>query len=284
MFGYAVADPEKLDLNARSHYRAVYCGVCRALGRDRSRFCRAALTYDVVLLALVHSSVSGAPFASSVIRCGVHPLKPHICMENEHTCFAADMNVLLAFYNFLDDLSDDGGFVPAAEAALFWNAADAVRARYPALSDTVRDCLKTISDAERRDERRPDVPAAAFGILLGSIFAYPELPCKKDLYAFGESLGRAIYYMDAAVDVKADLKKKRYNPLITIPATERVALLELQLADCMEKLAALPLSTDKEIAENVLLSGIWTKYDAQKGLRTASAAAERGSADGNGSL
>lgn len=262
MFGYAVADPEKLSHEARERYRAVYCGVCRALGQGRKRACRIALTYDVVLLAVTLSAVTDAAFAPREIRCAVRPVKKHTALENEYTAFAADMNILLAFYNFLDDLNDDGGFLPAAEAALFWDEAEEVKAKYPALSETVRLCISKISEAEKRDERSADVPAAAFGRLLGSIFGYFDMPCKKELYAFGEALGRAVYCMDAAVDVKADLKKKRYNPFIAIPAEERRKLLELELAECMRALEALPMETDREILENVLLSGIWTKYDA----------------------
>ncbi len=262
MFGFAVADPEKLTAEERARYRAVYCGVCRAIGKNGKRSLRIALTYDMVLLALVLSGVGETPFAERAVRCIPHPVKPHPALENEYTAFAADMNVLLAFYNFLDDLKDDGGFLPAAEAALFWDAAEDVKNRYPALADTVAACLREISAAEARDERLADIPAAAFGRLLGSIFAYPDLPCRQELYEFGEALGKAIYCMDAAADVKADLKKKRYNPYIAVPQQERQALLELQLADCMLRFNALPMREDKGIVENVLLSGIWTKYDA----------------------
>ena len=67
--------------------------------------------------------------------------------------------------------------------------------------------------------------------------------------------------MDAAVDVKADLKKKRYNPLVGVSFDERKKMLELLLADCVRKAGKLPLKKEKEIVDNILLSGIWTRYD-----------------------
>ncbi|MBQ6022544.1 MAG: hypothetical protein IJL25_06425, partial [Clostridia bacterium] len=70
MFGFAVADPGKLSEEARERYRAVYCGVCRAIGRDRKKACRIALTYDLVLPALILSDVTDTPFSESEIRCG----------------------------------------------------------------------------------------------------------------------------------------------------------------------------------------------------------------------
>ena len=80
--------------------------------------------------------------------------------------------------------------------------------------------------------------------------------------------------MDAAVDIKADLKKQRYNPLITKNEAERRALLELQLGDCMLKYNALPLAQDKEITDNILLSGIWTAYEMRNRKASQRHAAE----------
>ena len=265
MFGFASADPEKLSEAARERYRAVYCGICRAMGKDRNSVCRVALSYDLVLPALILSDVTHTPFAEAEIRCGVHPLKKHKAFTNVYTDFAADMNVLLAFYNFVDDMNDDGGILPRVEAALFWDAADELKRKYDALADTLIRCLREISAAEKRDERRADIPAVAFGQILGSIFAWFDLPCRDALFNFGFALGKAVYFMDAAVDVKADLKKKQYNPLIGVSAADRKSILELQLAECMRAYSMLPLKRENEIIENILLSGIWAQYDMRCG-------------------
>ena len=272
MFGFVVANPDKLTQEQNARYRGVYCGVCRAMGERQGRGHRLALTYDLIFLALVLSSVAGKDYAQETFRCGVHPLKKRVSLQNEYTAFAADMNILLAFYNFLDDLKDDGGVIPAAETAVFWDEARELKDRYPELSEKIDRCLSEIAAAEKRDERDPDVPAALFGELLGSVFAYFDLPCRQALYDFGCSLGKAIYFMDAAVDIKADLKKGRYNPLIAKNAAERRSLLELQLGDCMLKYSVLPVSQDKEIMDNILLSGIWTAYEAKNRRAEAKAA------------
>lgn len=265
MFGYAVANPEKLNDAEKERYRAVYCGICRAMGETRSFVHRIALTYDLVLLAMILSAAGEKSFAPGLIRCGAQPFSKHKTLRNDYTQFAADMNILLAYYNFMDDVKDDGGVLPAAEAALFRKEALKLRAVYPALGEKIEACLAEISAAEKRDERDPDIPGAAFGDLLGSIFAYPALPCREALYYFGFSLGKAIYFMDAAVDIQADLKKKRYNPLIARSAEERLALIEFQLSDCMARYSVLPRGEDQPITDNILLSGIWTAYEAKRG-------------------
>ena len=276
MFGFASADPEKLSEAARERYRAVYCGICRAMGQGRNSVCRMALTYDLVLPALILSDVTDTPFVESEICCGVHPFKKHKACTNVFTDFAADMNVLLAFYNFVDDLNDDGGIVSRVEAALFWNAADELKRKYGALADTLIRCLREIAAAEKRDERCADIPAAAFGQILGSIFAWFDLPCKDALFNFGFALGKAVYFMDAAVDVKADLKKKQYNPLISISMAERRSILELQMAECMRMYSLLPLKRENEIVENILLSGIWARYDMRYGAKKKNGEGGRG--------
>ena len=263
MFGYAVANPDKLTQEQKERYRAVYCGICRAMGESRSFVHRVALTYDLVLLAMVLSAAGNKPYEEGETRCGVQPFSRHKTLRNDYTQFAADMNILLAYYNFLDDVKDEGGVLPAAQAALFRKEAEKLSEVYPDLSKTIEHCLTEISEAEKRDERDPDIPGSAFGDILGSIFAYQPLPCSEALYYFGFSLGKAIYFMDAAVDIKSDLKKKRYNPLIAKTAEERLALVEFQLADAMERYKGLPHGEDKDITDNILLSGIWTAYDSR---------------------
>ena len=73
--------------------------------------------------------------------------------------------------------------------------------------------------------------------------------------------------MDAAVDLQADLRKRRYNPLVRLGFAASEALLEQELAACMEALKALPAGEDRPIVENVLLSGIWTQFEAEKKRR-----------------
>ena len=260
MFGYAVANPQKLTEEQRLRYRAVYCGVCRAMGEGRPRRCRFALTYDLALVPLLLASVAEAAETEKQIRCGAHPFRTHAALFNEYTVYAADMNILLAFYHFLDDLKDDGGFAPAAEAALLWDEAQRVKEKYPGVAEAVSSAITALSAAERRDEPDPMVPAGCCGEILAAVFRDPALPCREALADFGRALGEAVYLMDAAVDVKADLKKKRYNPLIRTEPAARMRLLEFQMAECMRKYAALPLTRDREIVENILLSGIWTKY------------------------
>lgn len=61
---------------------------------------------------------------------------------------------------------------------------------------------------------------------------------------------------------RKDIKHKRYNPLITNSKSEFDDMLNLLLSDCVEKYKNLNISN--KIIENILYSGIWTKYEIHK--------------------
>ena len=46
MFGYLQIDKAELKVREYEAYKAVYCGLCRQLGRDYSFLTRLALSYD----------------------------------------------------------------------------------------------------------------------------------------------------------------------------------------------------------------------------------------------
>jgi hypothetical protein len=68
--------------------------------------------------------------------------------------------------------------------------------------------------------------------------------------------------MDACLDLKEDIKKERYNPLVTTSSDNFSSILNILMADCTEKYKTLPIEGDKNIIDNILYSGVWTRYVA----------------------
>ncbi|NLZ90064.1 MAG: hypothetical protein GX916_11255, partial [Clostridiales bacterium] len=77
---------------------------------------------------------------------------------------------------------------------------------------------------------------------------------------FGWALGRFICLMDAAVDLKDDIRKERYNPLTTVPSDRHESLLQAQMSVCTALFEQLAIKRDKALIENILYSGVWTRY------------------------
>jgi len=263
MFGYVVANLDKLSEEEKQQYRSCYCGLCNALGTRHGSLSRITLTYDMTFLVLLLSALYQEKCEIKSGRCIIHPVRSHTYWQNEITDYAADMNAALAYYNFLDDWADDRNILSFGEAKLFEMEYKRVEAVYPHKCAVIKSCLDELSRIEKTGEMNPDIPANCFGRLLGEIFVWKVDGYAENLRAFGYALGKFIYIMDACLDLKADIKKERYNPMAASSSEEFRSVLSLLLADCTEAYGKLPVDRDSKLIENILYSGVWTRYEAE---------------------
>ncbi|NLX83081.1 MAG: hypothetical protein GXZ04_04615 [Clostridiales bacterium] len=265
MFGYVVANVDALSAFDKERYRAVYCGLCKALGQEHGRLGRLTLTYDMTFLILLLSSLDQMEFAEiASFRCMLHPLQKRDAFINKHTRYVADMNVMLAYHQRMDDWEDDRKASAFFQAKALGNKIEALKEKYPKQTQAIVQGLATLSSMESDGETNPDLPAAVFGSMLGMVFVPEGHENAAMLYDFGDKLGRFIYLMDAAVDLKTDLKKMKYNPLIMVPSDRHFELLQMLMADCVGAYEALPIIKDKKLMDNILYSGVWSRFPARR--------------------
>ena len=93
------------------------------------------------------------------------------------------------------------------------------------------------------------------------MFRIEENELGDKLFDFGCVLGRFIYLMDAYVDLKKDIKKQKYNPLMRYTREQILPMLNVQMAQCMDLFEKLPVTKDKDLCENILYSGVWIKAE-----------------------
>ena len=261
MFGYVVANLDRLSESEKIRYRAVYCGLCRGLSVAHGQSCRLTLSYDMAFLILLLSALDKTELAEEkLLRCALHPTRKRLAFSNRHTLYAADLNLLLAYYQRMDDWEDDRKVSALLQAKSIGAHVEALRLRYPRQSKAIEAGLNALSAYEKQGELNPDLPAAAFGRILGEVFVPDNHPKAEQLRAFGDKLGRFVYLMDAAVDLKQDIKREKYNPLVAIESSRHEGILSALMADCVDAFQALPLLRDKGLMENILYSGVWTRY------------------------
>lgn len=271
MFGYVIANLDALTQDDRRAYRALYCGLCRALGERHGLWGRLVLTYDMTFLVLLLSALTEEPLPESRFVCPAHPFKKQACIAAPYTPYAADMSAVLAYYQALDDRRDEGRAGASLRAAALRKAAQAAAQRYPRQGGAIRAAISRLSDMETAGETNPDAPANAFGEALGEVFVPEEdHPCADALRAFGWSLGRFIYLMDAALDLTQDLRHERYNALLQVPTAQHLALLQSQMAVCTALYEQLPVVRHKALLDNILYSGVWTRYQSERKGKSAS--------------
>lgn len=264
MFGYILANFDILAEEDKKTYREYYCGLCHSLGKRHGQLSRLTLSYDITFLVLILASARGRNSDIHSERCLPHMLKPHNYISDEISDYAADMTIVLSYYNFMDDWNDDKSLAALEKASLLKKSYLRIEAEYPDKCGTIASCLSDLNKIESDGILNPDIPANCFGRIMGEIFAYDNADDPQSLRLFGESLGRFIYIMDAAVDLKRDLKKKKYNPLITCNSDDFKEILNLLMSDCTEFFNRLNLSLNKNLIENILYSGVWTKFELAK--------------------
>ena len=107
MFGYVTIYRKGLAKEELDRYQTYYCGLCQALGRRYGLPGQLTLSYDMAFVAMLLSALYEPETRFGTGRCAPHPLRARPRADNEFQDYAADMTVLLAYYNFLDDWQDD---------------------------------------------------------------------------------------------------------------------------------------------------------------------------------
>ena len=261
MFGYVIANPKTLTSEQQARYRSCYCGLCHALSAQHGLLCRATVNFNMTFLILLLSSLTGEAESLLSSNCPVHPFKKHDYFQNEITSYAADMNIILFYAQQSDHWRDDKSVLSLTLVKALKKSFAKAEKAYPEKARLIAESLETLAAIEQQNETNPDIPANCFGHLMGTLFSAPSFE-HEHLYPFGAALGRFIYLMDAACDIRQDLKRERYNPLITVPSETHRPLLEHLMAECLDHFNQLPIVRDKELMENILYSGVWTRYTA----------------------
>ncbi len=268
MFGYIMTDRKELKGKDLDTYRAFYCGVCRdlkAAGKERARL---TLTYDMVFLAVLLTGLYEAPGQTEEVFCGLHPLKKQAVIRNSYTAYAADMNLLLSYHNLEDDWLDDRNALSLAASRLLRREYLKSAAEYPRQVKAIRRYLRDLHRAEEEKNPSIDCAASLTGYLLGEIFVYQEDVWQEELRSMGLYLGRFIYLMDAWEDRERDRKSGDYNPFLlqkeAFTEDEAFRILAEAAASAARAFEKLPILEHVDILRNIMYSGIWVRYRAEK--------------------
>jgi len=269
MFGYVTINPAELKEHSRNRYQAFYCGLCRTLMSRYGNLGRLTLSNDMTFLMILLSSLYEPEETAVKGRCLPHAIRQREAVRNELSGYCADMNIALAYHKCRDDWADDHSLAGAAQAKLLGKAYAQVEKRYPEKCAAIEKCLTDIGKLEQENCLEADAPANLTARLLGEVFVYRNDYWAVPMRTIGEGLGRFIYLMDAYDDLAADVKRKRYNPLLRYrdqPDFESLVLdsLTMVIAECTQAFELLPLVQDVEILRNILYSGVWMRYQQKQ--------------------
>ena len=218
MFGYIRPLVDEMKVRENEMYRAIYCGLCRAMGHHTGCASRMTLSYDFVFLAAFRAAITGEKFIPQPHRCVMHPVKPRMMAEDNDTfAYCARAAAYLTYAKLEDDLADESG-VRCLAAKSLRPAAAGMRKQagdLPELEESIITSLSALGELEKAGSDSIDETAECFGRLLAAIFSYGLTGTDARIAReVGRAVGRFIYVIDAADDAPEDGEKNRYNPIL----------------------------------------------------------------------
>ncbi len=218
LFGYIKPINAELKVKEFELYRAVYCGLCAALGRNTSCVSRLSLSYDFVFLALIRMSLAGESGRIERRRCIAHPTKKRaVLVEAPQLDYCARLSSVLTYYKLCDDIRDTKGFKRLG-AILLKPAASHMRRKARLDADAekrIKASLDALSELEASRCRSVDRAAEPFGELMAYVTSYGFQNESKEYRIaaeIGRHIGRFIYIADALDDLEGDEASGSYNP------------------------------------------------------------------------
>ena len=272
MFGYLTADRPHLTPEEDARYKAAYCGLCRSLRSRYGQLAGLTLNYDQCFLILLLQSLYEDAESAGQARCLAHPREAQSWWRCRYTDYAADMNIVLSFLKLRDNWDDESSLPSLTASAALRSAYDEVSARFPRQSSCFRSSLEALHRLESSNSEDPDGAAETFAAMMAEVFVVHEDRWADTLRHFGAALGRALYIMDAAMDLDSDARHNSYNPFrryYGLPDNgERFrGILRMFLGEALFYFDRLPLVTDAGILKNILCAGIWSAFDKKYGVK-----------------
>ena len=252
----------------RKAYQAYYCGLCQKLKTNCGTKGQMLLSYDLTFLIVLLTGLYELENTETEFTCPLHPTKKRTAYINEATEYAADMNLILAYQNLLDDWKDEKSYTKKAFVKILDKDYTRIVSKYPRQVRALEEFMRKTAEAEKNKETNLDLVAGLTGEMLGEIMCWREDEWQEEMRTLGFYMGKFIYLMDAYEDYEADQKKNCYNPLVYMEKendqefdTFCKLLLTSMMSECAKSFERLPILLHADILRNILYSGVWSRYE-----------------------
>lgn len=266
MFGYVKACKPELKIKEYETYKAVYCSLCKKLGKSYGLLSRFTLSYDFTFLALLNMSLKDGCDGFERKRCAFNPLKKcNYCKNLDAIDMPAAAAMIMLYYKILDNIVDERGFKKFKYwciKPLFSRAHKKAAKKYPQIEEAVAEYIASQSALEKANCTSIDEAADPTAKVMEKILTLcsDDEMQKRVLQRMGYCLGRYIYLLDAAVDLPEDTKNGGYNVLKNVDESEIKQRIKQQLYFCTNEAARafelLDIKKYKTILGNIIYLGL----------------------------
>ncbi|MDE7379963.1 MAG: hypothetical protein K2N14_02820 [Clostridia bacterium] len=268
MFGYINPDRPYLFIKDETLYKAIYCGMCRSIGKGCGNFSKTALTYDIAFMSALLHNIAGCDVKLKRRHCGLHIIKRRPMAEpDDISILLGCVNTALAYYKLLDDKAD--GDKKGAFAFAYKRGFKRVLKKYPRVAEIVKNGIDKQRETELANCKIIDEACEATAQMMKelSALALGEY-ATEHTGALCYDIGKWVYLADALDDYDKDVKKGRYNVLYNAfgctskqEAVEKNSeeinfIFNTLFADMRMRLANIKFHFNHDLTDNIILRGI----------------------------
>lgn len=267
MFGYIRAYKPELRVKEFEMYKAIYCTLCKRLGKNYGVLARLTLSYDFTFLALLDLSLKEGCIETKRKCCAFNPLKKcNYCKETgSEFDFSSAAAMIMLYYKIEDNITDEKGIKRLGYLAIkpfFFSAYKKAKVKFPYIDEIMAEYIKEQSAFEKEKIYDADRAADPTAKALAGLFELlsDDATQKRILNRLGYSLGRYIYLIDAVADLEKDKKSGNYNPYLSVSDEEikqrAMAQLNLTAAQAQSAFELLDIYKFRDILGNIVYLGL----------------------------
>ncbi len=269
MFGYVKTDMPNMYVKDTILYKAMYCGLCKGIGKACGQKGRFTLTYDLAFLSVLLHNLKNIDVKIEKQRCILHTIRKRpIAVTDKLTERIGALNVILAHYKLNDDIIDNGkGRLKRAFLKGNYNKAKVAE---PELDAIVNKYYGELRALELKKCDSIDMVSDPFGNIISEVVnALLEETGSEDVNCLSYNLGKWIYLIDALDDFEKDIKAKTYNvfaciypkittkaQLIEVAGNDIVSIFATILGEITRATHKLKYYFNHDLIDNVLLNGL----------------------------
>ena len=268
MFGYIAPDAPYLFKKDEKLYQAIYCGLCKSIGKGCGQRARTALTYDMAFASALIHNIRGEDVIIEKKRCVLHWFKRRpISKTDDLTVALGCVNTALAYNKLCDDKRD--GDKKAVLRHLYKRGYKRAVRRFPEIEKIISEYMSEQERLEAAGCAIMDEAAEPTALMMQNVSRillgeFASVYTDKLFY----SLGKWVYLIDALDDYDKDVNRGRYNVIfnacrqnskaeaIKANGEEIKFIFDMLFADMRECLANIKFHFNHDLTDNIILRGI----------------------------
>ena len=274
MFGYIQPDSPYLFKKDETLYKALYCGLCKSIGKGCGQRARTALTYDMAFMSALVHNIRHQDVTIKRAHCVLHCIRKRaIAQVDDVTVMLGCINTALAYYKLLDDKAD--GDKKGVFRHLYKKGLKRALKKHKMAVEIIQNQMREQSEVEKAGCSIIEMASEPSAVMMRelSIYALGEYSTPETEGLFYD-IGKWVYLIDALDDYDKDVKKHRYNVLynafgakckaqaVEQNRDELTFLFDSLFADMRMRISKIDFGFNRDLTDNIILRGIPIKTRA----------------------